>query len=81
MERNIAPRDIFFVVSEKQNDAQECDHCFNALKLAEGEEGFTFERYQSFEIPPPKPVDNLIYYPAVDAITCELRVLYINVAQ
>lgn len=81
MERNIAPHDIFFVVSEAQNDARECDHCFNTLKLEEGEEGFTFERYQSFQIPPPKPVDNLIHYPAVDAITCELKVLFINVAR
>lgn len=77
MEKNIAPRDIFFIVSEAQNDAQECDPCFN-FKSEEVEEGlnFGFQRYTSFEIPPPKPVDNLIHYPAVDAITCELKVYF-----
>lgn len=78
MEKKIAPRDIFFIVSEAQNDAQECDPCFNFLKseVVEEELNFGFQRYKSFEIPTPNPVENLKHYPAVDAITCELKVFY-----
>lgn len=79
VDQSIEQKDILFIVNETQRTINDCDHCFDALNPDETEERLNFghQLYPSFKIPPAKPVDNLIHYPAVDEITHELEVLYI----
>ncbi|KAH8417642.1 hypothetical protein KR222_003480 [Zaprionus bogoriensis] len=75
VDKSIMPKDILFLVSEKQRSNMPCDPCVNDLLPEEEEEPFKLDiyRFPTSEKPEPSPAENLLHFPAVDAITCELK--------